>query len=294
MAPTNTVATDNPKVFYDLRPDAVFVCTSPASHGELTLEAFAHDAHVLCEKPMATTRTDARTMIAASIAADRLLCIAHNFLWSNAMERARQTLKDAGEIKYVTGLQLSSGSRRLPSWYPKLRGGLLFDEVPHMIYIFDELLGSDLEVEDVRAVWAGRSSEPQSCEVLLRGSSGVGQLTMVFDSPISEWHVTSVADKTVVDVDLFRDVMVSTGNDGKHRAHEVLKTSVRAAGSHLWGFAMSGSRLARGQQFWGHDKLTTDFVAAVRAGQPSPVSPDKALSVLSTAMTIIEAAENQA
>jgi len=294
LAPPGTVATDNPESFYDLRPDAVFVCASPASHKELTLQAFAHGAHVLCEKPMATTRADARTMASASVAANRLLCIAHNFLWSDAMERARETLKGAGELRHVTGIQLSSERRRLPSWYPKLRGGLLFDEVPHMLYLFDELLGSELEVENVRAVWAGRPSEPRSCEVLLRGSRGVGQLTMVFDSPISEWHVASVAEKTLVDIDLFRDVMVSTGNDGQHRAREVLRTSTRATAGHLWGFAKAGSRLAQNKQLWGHDKLIADFVSAIRTGQPSPVAPEMALSVLNTAMTIVEAAESQA
>ena len=121
----------------------------------------------------------------------------------------------------------------------------------------------------------------------------MGQLTMVFDSPISEWHVTSVAEKAVVDVDLFRDVVVSTGSDGQHRAREVLRTSARATASHLWGFAKSGSRLARNKQFWGHDKLIADFISAIRADGPSPVAPDKALSVLNTALTIVEAAESQ-
>jgi scyllo-inositol 2-dehydrogenase (NADP+) len=288
-APDGVVATSSLDDFFAHDLDAVCICTSPWSHAELTVAAVEHGLHVLCEKPMALNESDATTMVDAAAKADRLLCISHNFLWSDAMQRALDTIADSGDLRYAAGVQLSSEGRRLPSWYQDLDGGLLFDEIPHMLYILDRVLGSPLVVEDVRVEWADREFEPQVCEVRLRGQRAPGQITMVFGSPVSEWHVASVAERNVVDVDLFRDVMVATGSDGAHTAREVLTTSARVAGGHLFGFAKAGVRLARHRQYWGHDGLIDAFATAVRSGGPSPVPTDSALSVVRATDTIIEA-----
>src|SRR5947209_8793357 len=47
------------------RPQAVVLGTPPLSHRPLTEEAAAAGAHVLCEKPMASTVEDCRAMIDA-------------------------------------------------------------------------------------------------------------------------------------------------------------------------------------------------------------------------------------
>jgi len=289
LAPPGVVVTDDLNEFYDTSLDAVSICTPPWSHHDLATDALSRGVHVFCEKPMAMTSPEAEQMVAAAKSADRLLCVSHNFLWSTSMIQARAALKTAGDLLYVSALQFSSDERRLPSWSDELPGGLLFDEIPHMLYIFDELLGSRLAVEQVRPVWSGRRSEPQSCEIWLQGSRGVGQLNIVFGAPISEWHVTSVAERTVIDVDLFRDVMVSTGSDGAHTAKEVLLTSARVTARHLGGFAASGFRHVLKRQYWGHDRLISAFVSAVESGEEAPVSLESALDVVRCTDDIIRA-----
>lgn len=288
-APEGVLATDDLEEFYSTDLDAVSVCTSPWSHADHATEALNRGIHVLCEKPMALNSAEAAGMAEAAEKADRTLCISHNFLWSDAMHKARRSLSKAGRLRYVTGFQLSSEERRLPVWYRDLPGGLLFDEIPHMLYILDDLLGADLVVEDVRADWAGRAHEPQSCEIWLRGNRGPGQLTMVFGAPISEWHVASVAEKTVVDVDLFRDVAISSGSDGAHGARDVLGTSARVATRHLAGFAASGIRLARRRQYWGHDGLIEAFSDSIQERSGSPVPISSALAVVRCSDAILEA-----
>ena len=286
-APEGVLVTDDLDTFYAAGIDAVSICTSPWAHAELTSDAMQRGAHVLCEKPMAIDNDAALSMVDAADRHDKVLCIAHNFLWSDAMTKARRTIAAAGPVRYVAGVQLSSEARRLPTWYQDLDGGLLTDEIPHMLYILDELLGHDLQVENVRAEWAGRQHEPESCEVWLRGRQGAGQITMVFGSPVSEWHVTTVCERDVVDVDLFRDVLVTTGSDGEHKAAQVLGTSVRMAARHLGGFAAAGARLVRKKQYWGHDGLVQAFVDAVATGGSSPVPPERALGVMRSAQAIV-------
>jgi predicted dehydrogenase len=288
-APKGVLATGDLDEFYGSDLDAVSICTSPWSHADQAIGALGRGVNVLCEKPMALNSAEANSMAQAAETAQRTLCISHNFLWSDAMNKARRSLSKAGPLRYVTGFQLSSEERRLPVWYQDLPGGLLFDEIPHMLYILDDLLGSDLVVEDVRTDWAGRANEPQSCEIWLRGKRGPGQLTMVFGAPISEWHVASVAEKTVVDVDLFRDVTISSGSDGAHGARDVLATSARVATKHLAGFAASGIRLARRRQYWGHDGLIEAFSNSIQERTPSPVPISSALAVVRCSDAILEA-----
>ncbi|HHX41178.1 MAG TPA: Gfo/Idh/MocA family oxidoreductase [Armatimonadetes bacterium] len=58
--------------------DAVVVCGPNTLHAQQTLDALKAGCHVLCEKPMATTREEARAMIDAAAKAGKNLMIGHN------------------------------------------------------------------------------------------------------------------------------------------------------------------------------------------------------------------------
>jgi predicted dehydrogenase len=53
--------------------DLVDICAPTMAHPELTLAALKAGKHVLCEKPMARTSAEARTMVEAARAANRIL-----------------------------------------------------------------------------------------------------------------------------------------------------------------------------------------------------------------------------
>ncbi|MCC6434300.1 MAG: Gfo/Idh/MocA family oxidoreductase [Acidimicrobiales bacterium] len=281
VAPEGVLATDDLDAFYRAGLDAVHVCAPPGAHAPHTIEALSRRCHVFCEKPMAVARAEADAMTQAASDADRLLCVTHNLMWSNAVLAARRRLATPGTVRHVRAVQLSSDRRRLPTWRGDYQGGLVFDEVPHLLYLMEDLLGGNLEVEDVRAEWAGRAHEPQSCDVRLRGDLAPGQLTIVHGAPVPEWRVTAVAERDVVDVDLYRDVMVAGGaGDGSGlRPRTALRHSASAAGRHLIGVAGTSVRLVRRRQLFGHDRLVASFVDAVRSGGPSPVPLGAAMSV---------------
>ncbi len=272
---------------FGLGVDAVSIATSPWSHAELAIAALEHGAHVFTEKPMAMNTRQAEAMVAAARRAGRLLCVSHNFIFSRAVEQGRRFLGD-GALHYAAGVQLSSLERRLPSWYQQLPGGLLFDEVPHLLYLLDHFIGP-MHVEHVRA--RGRiGSEPRAVEVLLGGSSA-GQVTMVFGAPVSEWQVVLTGDRGVVALDLFRDIAVKVGPDGAHRATDILKTSAKAVADHAAGFVASGTRLALGKSFWGHDVIIRRFIDATLGRCAVPVTTDEALRVVRVADELVAALE---
>jgi len=73
-----------------LNVDAVSICTPTASHAPYSIAFLKAGAHVLCEKPMCASITEAKAMIAAAKAAKRQLMIGHNQRLHGAHVRAKQ------------------------------------------------------------------------------------------------------------------------------------------------------------------------------------------------------------
>ncbi|MBK7822742.1 MAG: Gfo/Idh/MocA family oxidoreductase [Tessaracoccus sp.] len=138
------------------RPHAVVICSENARHHDLVLRAAAEGAHVLCEKPLATTVADGEEMVAACRAADVFLMTAYPVRFSPQFAALR-TLIDGGGLGrplLATGTnngQIPVGSR---AWFtdPELSGGgALMDHVVHVADLLDALLGGE-QASSVRAV----------------------------------------------------------------------------------------------------------------------------------------------
>ncbi len=70
--------TDYKKMLKEENLDAAVVCGPNVLHAPMTIDAFKAKLHVLVEKPMATTRAEAKKMIAASKAARKYLMVGMN------------------------------------------------------------------------------------------------------------------------------------------------------------------------------------------------------------------------
>lgn len=70
--------TDYKLMLMDPEVDAVVVCGPNALHAQQSIESLKAGKHVLCEKPMATSRADARKMIETSKSTGKFLMIALN------------------------------------------------------------------------------------------------------------------------------------------------------------------------------------------------------------------------
>jgi predicted dehydrogenase len=266
--------------FLDQELDVVTICTPPWTHAELACAAFDRGLHVFTEKPMAMNVADAEAMLAAADRAQRLLCVSHNFLFSRSVAQADRLLNgDSSSLQYGFGMQLSSSMRRLPDWYQKLPGGLFLDESPHMIYTLQHFLG-ELQLESCRATWNSTTRLPKSIDIQLRGVRATGQLNMLFEAPVSEWHVGLVSRTRAMDLDLFRDIIVSVKSDGGHKPADILRTSFRAIRDHVAGFVQSGARYSTHRLYWGHDVIIRKFIDATLGRGPVPVDPKESVGVV--------------
>jgi 1,5-anhydro-D-fructose reductase (1,5-anhydro-D-mannitol-forming) len=137
----------------DWGPDGVIVCSENSRHRELTELAAAAGAHVLCEKPMATTVADGEAMIAACAAAGVHLMIAYPVRFSRQFRALQATLPALGRVVAAAGTnngQLPGGR----SWFSDADlagGGAVMDHTVHLADLFDCLL-SGAEAESVHAV----------------------------------------------------------------------------------------------------------------------------------------------
>jgi predicted dehydrogenase len=109
--------------------DAVYVATPNILHREHTERAAGAGAHVLCEKPMATTQDDCEAMMRAATQNNVKLMIAYRLHFNNANLRAVRVAKsgDLGDLRYfgsLFGLQVKEGNIRTRK---DLGGGTLFD-----------------------------------------------------------------------------------------------------------------------------------------------------------------------
>jgi predicted dehydrogenase len=91
--------------------DAVVIATPPSSHAALGLLAIAAGKHVLIEKPLAVTATEARALMEAAEAAGVVLMSGHTFEHNAAVHKLRELVRsgDLGRIYYLDCARLNLG-----------------------------------------------------------------------------------------------------------------------------------------------------------------------------------------
>ena len=131
--------------------DIVIIATPPATHHKLTIDALATGRHVLCEKPLAMNRDEARKMLAAAQAQERLLgcCSVRYFEWPPE-EEARHLLRAGalGQLYHVRFQYLEQRNRPGIEYQPetlwfldqaKSGGGTLMDRAPYEFSVLNDL-----------------------------------------------------------------------------------------------------------------------------------------------------------
>jgi len=147
--------------FLSLGPDAVHILTPPDSHAAVAVAALEAGAHVLVEKPMATTTADARRMEEAAQAAHRMLCVDHNRLFDPAVVRA-QTLLAAGAIGTLISVEAAQGVNVQEGGPAATPQAMWMNLAPHPLYLLRAFIGEIQEAQacggpfgEVRAVLKG-------------------------------------------------------------------------------------------------------------------------------------------
>ncbi len=125
--------------------DAVVVCSKNREHRRDVVAALEGGAHVLCEKPIATTVADARAMIRASEETERQLRIAFPVRYLSAVRHAREAVRSGGVGRVLAVNGTNHG--QIPSgWFldPEAAGGgAVMDHTVHVADALRWILGAE-------------------------------------------------------------------------------------------------------------------------------------------------------
>ncbi|MFD6174435.1 Gfo/Idh/MocA family protein [Streptomyces coeruleorubidus] len=137
---------------FALRPDAVIVTSENSRHRHLVERSAAAGAHVLCEKPLATTETDAQAMIDACARAGVGLMTAYPVRFSAAFTALHHAVQNGslGPLVSVHGSNNGRNPAASRPWFGDRElagGGAVMDHTVHIADLMDVLLGGQQAAE---------------------------------------------------------------------------------------------------------------------------------------------------
>jgi predicted dehydrogenase len=136
--PTVELQPNYDNIISDSRIDGVVIATPVSSHYPLARKALEAGKHVLVEKPLATSSTQALDLIELSEKRSKALMVDHTFLYTGAV-RSIKSLIDSGELGdllYFDSVRISLGLVRSDI-------NVLWDLGPHDLSILTYLCNRD-------------------------------------------------------------------------------------------------------------------------------------------------------
>lgn len=267
-------------VLVDREVDAVDVCVPNKVHARVAIAAMEAGKHCLCEKPLAASPDDIRSMIAARDATGRLLMTAQHMRFEQRSVAFKRMI-DAGalgEVYYTRAHWLRR--RMLPVTPGFLRrefsgGGPCIDIGVHVLDLAMHFMGfprpTAVSAISVRRLagdagrfneWGEYNAEEMNVEDFAAGF-------VRFDNgaalTIEVSWMLNVEERESYGVDLY-------GIEGGGR-WPGLQFNREAQG------LLINERVVNADEGKGHRNEMRAFVAAVRAGGPSPVPAEQSLSV---------------
>jgi len=122
----------------ELPLQAVAIATPVSSHFELGKRCLEAGLHVLVEKPLAGTATEAAALVELADHCGRVLMVDHTYLFSSAVKQIRDRIEygELGELYYVDSVRINLGLFQHDV-------NVIWDLAPHDLAIVAYVLGLD-------------------------------------------------------------------------------------------------------------------------------------------------------
>jgi len=127
--PGRAVERDLDTLLLDPRVQAVSIATPPRTHYELARRALEAGKHVMVEKPLATSVTEAEDLIELAAQAERVLMPGHTFVYSPPVNKVRELIRsgELGDVYFITSSRMNLGLYQ--------SDGVISDLAPHDLSI---------------------------------------------------------------------------------------------------------------------------------------------------------------
>jgi predicted dehydrogenase len=170
------------------------VATPPSDHAEVTHAALDRGLHVLCEKPLATSIEDARSMLLHATNAGRVLYPCHNYKHAPVVKTVRAVL-DSGRIGKVHLVTLqtfrNTHAKGVNEWRTDWRrerrysgGGIAMDHGSHTFYLAFEWLKAYPTAVTARAATLGPFDTEDDFTCSLKFPTGVASAHLSWNAGV--------------------------------------------------------------------------------------------------------------
>jgi predicted dehydrogenase len=252
--------------------DLVSVVVPTSLHVATTLAALGAGAHVLVEKPIAATRSEAELMIESARVAGRMLTVGHIERFNPAIRELRRRLAD-GELGRIFEIRAT----RLGPFPARIRDvGVVVDLAPHDLDVMRYLLGSDpvrLYAETEQRIHTDH--EDLFVGVLKFANGAVGMLDINWLTPTKQRTLTVTGERGMYTADYLAQQLVFYPNPAAD------------------GSVREGERIER--EIERREPLAIEldeFARAARDGGKAPVDPHEAMVALLLARAMVDSARS--
>lgn len=107
--------------------DAISVCLPNYLHAPVSIDALNAGKHVICEKPMATSKEEAEAMINAAKRNDKKLMIAHNQRFVASHQKAKEII-ESGKLGKIYSFKTTFGHPGPEGWSVDGAGSWFFNK----------------------------------------------------------------------------------------------------------------------------------------------------------------------
>lgn len=179
---------------FDWGLDAVVVSTPPETHFDIVSECLKNGVHVLVEKPLATSSSQALDLIRIAEENDLTLMVGHTFEYNPAVRALKEMLDrgEVGNVRYIDAVRVGLGL-----FHPSLN--VVWDLAPHDVSIFIHLLGEMPESVSTRGTACVQDSIEDVAYMTLNFPSGVlAHSRMSWLDPRKTRRITVVGSEQMV------------------------------------------------------------------------------------------------
>lgn len=179
--------------------DVVDICTPPYLHREHVVAAAEAGKHIICEKPLCTTLTDADKIIRAVRKAGVKLTVDFMFRFHRLYRKVKQTI-DNGSIGKAVVMWLTNIVMTSPThpwfWNKSKSGGMLVEHTCHFFDIFRWWAGEPHTVFAwIKTVKPEATIEDNASVTIKYRNQGIGVIAQSFTSSFEITHVGVLGEK---------------------------------------------------------------------------------------------------
>jgi len=185
---------DYRKMLSDTELDAVVVATPTQTHYRIVKDVLTVGKHVLCEKPLCMTASEAEELIALADSKSLILMTGHVFLFNPGIVKLREllTFRDAGRLYYMRALRTNLGPIREDV-------NSVYDLASHDVAIFNFLLGEIPEAVSASGGAFLQAGIEDVAFMTLRYPNGIlGSIQVSWLDPKKQREIVVVGDRKMI------------------------------------------------------------------------------------------------